>query len=306
MVPTFDDPDAPEHRETQYFEMFVNRGIYHKGWTAVTRHSIPWAVTEMPAYDDDIWELYAPDDWSQSHDLSAEQPEKLAELQRLFLIEAARYDVLPLDDRRFERFNPDLAGRPQLIRGSSQILFGGMGRLSEHSVVATKNKSHSLTAQIDVPDRGAEGVIVAQGGAFGGWALYLHEGRPAHCCNLFGLQRFKVYGDSPIAAGEHQVRMEFAYDGGGLGKGGAATLYLDGEKVGEGRIEATVPMLFSADETTDVGSDSATPVSDDYGAKESEFTGRVQWVQIDIDEAAEDVDHLIEPEERLRIAMARQ
>jgi arylsulfatase len=306
MVPTFDDADAPEHRETQYFEMFVNRGIYHKGWTAVTRHSIPWAVAEMPAYDDDVWELYAPEDWSQSHDLAAEQPEKLAELQRLFLIEAARYGVLPLDDRRFERFNADLAGRPQLIHGSSQILFAGMGRLSENSLVVVKNKSHSVTAQIEVPEGGAEGVIVAQGGAFGGWALYLHEGRPAYCYNQFGLQRFKIYGESPVAAGEHQVRMEFAYDGGGVGKGGAVTLYFDGEKVGEGRVEATVPMVFSADETTDVGSDSATPVSDDYGAKGSEFTGRIEWVQIDIDEAAEDVDHLIEPEERLRIAMARQ
>ena len=143
-----------------------------------------------------------------------------AELQRLFLIEAARYDVLPLDDRRFERFNADLAGRPQLIHGSSQILFGGMGRLSENSVLVIKNKSHSVTAEIDLPDGDGSGVIVAQGGAFGGWSLYLHEGRPAYCYNTFGVQRFKVYGADPLPAGEHQVRMEFAYDGGGLGKGG--------------------------------------------------------------------------------------
>ncbi len=149
-------------------------------------------------------------------------------------------------------------------------------------------------------------MIIAQGGAFGGWVLYLHDGRPAYCYNLFGLQQFKVYGEEPVPAGEHQLRMEFAYDGGGLGKGGDITLYVDGEKAGEGRVEATVPMLFSADETTDVGSDSATPVSDDYGPRDSEFTGEVDWVQIDIDEAAEDVDHLIGPEERLRIAMARQ
>jgi arylsulfatase A-like enzyme len=306
MVPTFDDADAPELRETQYFEMFVNRGIYHKGWTAVTRHSIPWAVTEMPAYDDDVWELYAPDDWSQSNDLAAEQPEKLAELQRLFLIEAARYDVLPLDDRRFERFNPDLAGRPTLIQGSSQLLFGGMRRLSEHSVLPIKNKSHAVTAQFEVPEGGADGVIVAQGGAFGGFSLYLTDGRPAYCYNLFGLQRFKVVGDAALSPGEHQLRMEFAYDGGGLGKGGDVVLFLDGGKIAGGRVEATVPMLFSADETTDVGSDSATPVSDDHGPKELEFTGRVDWVQIDIDDAAEDLDHLITPEERLRIAMARQ
>jgi hypothetical protein len=306
MIPTFDDADAPEHRETQYFEMFVNRGIYHKGWTAVTRHSIPWLMKENPPYDADVWELYGPDDWTQSRDLAREMPDKLEELQRLFLIEATRYNVLPLDDRRAERFNADLAGRPQLIRGNSQILFGGMGRLSENSIVVVKNKSHAVTAEVIVPEDGTRGVIVAQGGAFGGWSLYVHEGRPAYCYNFFGLQRFKIYGDQQIPSGEHQVRMEFAYDGGGLGKGGDVTLYLDGEEVGKGRVDATVPMAFSADETCDVGSDSATPVSDDHGSHDSKFTGRIRWVQIDLDEAAEDVDHLIEPEERLRIAMARQ
>jgi arylsulfatase A-like enzyme len=305
MAPTFDDPAAPEHRETQYFEMFVNRGIYHKGWTAVTRHSIPWKPTEMPAYDDDTWELYAPEDWTQAHNLAADQPEKLRELQRLFLIEAARYNVLPLDDRRFERFNADIAGRPQLVRGSSQLLFEGMGRLSENSVLVVKNKSHAVTAQIEVPEGGGEGVLIAQGGAYAGWSMYLHEGRPAYCYNFFGLQRFKVYGDQPVAAGDHQVRVEFAYEGGGLGKGGDVTLYVDGDEVGEGRVEHTVPVIFSADETTDLGSDSATPVSDDHGHANA-FTGRVRWVQIDIDEAAEDLDHLISPEELLRVAMARQ
>ena len=306
MAPTFDDSKAPEHRETQYFEMFVNRGIYHKGWTAVTRHSLPWVATEMPAYDDDVWELYGPNDWTQAHDLAAEEPERLAELQRLFLIEATRYNVLPLDDRRFERFNPDLAGRPQLIRGTSQLLFGGMGRLSENSILPLKNKSHAITAAIEVPEGGADGVIVAQGGAFGGWSLYVHEGRPAYCYNTFGVQRFKVHGGEAIPPGEHQVRAEFTYDGGGLGKGGDVALFVDGAEVGTGRVEMTVPMVFSADETTDVGSDSGTPVSDDHGPKETEFTGRIDWIQLDIDAAAEDLDHLITPEERMRIAMARQ
>jgi arylsulfatase len=307
LVPTFDDAAAPERRETQYFEMFVNRGIYHEGWTAVTRHSIPWvAAADLPAYDDDVWELYGPDDWTQAHDLSTEQPARLADLQRLFLIEATKYNVLPLDDRRFERFNPDLAGRPQLIRGSSQILFGGMGRLSENSVVVLKNKSHAITTEIEVPDEGARGVIVAQGGAFGGWALYVHEGKPAYCYNMFGLRSFKIYGDDVVPAGEHQIRAEFTYDGGGLGKGGDVALFVDGQVVGKGRVDATVPMLFSADETTDVGSDSATPVSDDYGTKDAVFTGRIRWVQLDVDDAAEDQDHLISPEERYRIAMARQ
>jgi len=306
MAYSFDDAGAGERRETQYFEMFVNRGIYHKGWTAVTRHSIPWAFGELPAFDDDVWELYGPGDWTQAHDLAAEQPGKLRELQRLFLIEAVKYSVLPLDDRRIERFNAELAGRPQLIRGKSQLLFGGMGRLTENSVVVLKNKSHAVSAQIVVPEGGANGVIVAQGGAFGGWSLYLHEGRPAYCYNLFGLRRFKVYGQEPVAAGEHQIRMEFGYDGGGLAKGGSVSLYVDGAKAGEGRVEATQPMIFSADETTDVGTDGGTPVSDDYGPKDSRFSGRIGWVQLDIDEAAEDLDHLITPEERLRIAMARQ
>jgi len=308
MAYSFDDAEAAEQRETQYFEMFCNRGIYHKGWTAVTRHSTPWEfVAAMPAFDDDVWELYGPGDWTQARDLAATQPDKLHELQRLFLVEAVKYNVLPLDDRRVERFNPDLVGRPQLIRGNRQLLFGGMGRLTENSVVNLKNKSHAITAQIVVTDSGAQGVLIAQGGAFGGWSLYATaDGRPAYCYNLFGLQRFKAYGDKPIPAGEHQVRMEFTYDGGGLAKGGTVTLFVDGEKVGEGRVAGTQPMLFSPDETTDVGSDGGTPVSDDYGPKDSAFTGRVRWVEIDLGEDAEDLDHLITAEERLRIVMARQ
>ena len=306
MEPSFGNEAAPEVRDTQYFEMFCNRGIYHKGWTAVTRHSTPWLMTETPPLDADVWELYGPDDWTQAHDLSADQPEKLSELQTLFLIEAAKYNVLPLDDRRAERFNADLAGRPQLVQGNRQLLFGGMKRLSENSIVVMKNKSYAVTAEIDVPEEGAKGVIVAQGGAFGGWSLYANEGKAAYCYNLFGLQRFKVYGEDPLAEGEHQVRVEFAYDGGGLGKGGTATLYVDGNKVGEGRVEATVPMLFSGDETLDLGSDSGTPVSDDLTVGELEFNGRVRWIEFDLGEDAQDADHLIGPEERLRVAMARQ
>jgi arylsulfatase len=286
--------------------MFVNRGIYHNGWTAVTRHSTPWVMAPLPAIDDDVWELYGPDDWTQSHNLAGDNPEMLAHLQRLFIIEAGKHNVLPLDDRRIERFNPDLAGRPQLIKGNSQLLFGGMGRLSENSVVVTKNKSYAVTAEVEVPDGGGHGTVVAMGGAFGGWSLYVSDGIPAHCYNFFGLQQFKVYGAEAMSAGEHQLRVEFTYDGGGLGKGGNVALYLDGSKVGEGRVDATVPMLFSADETTDVGTDSATPVTDDLSPKEVHFTGRVKWVQIDLGEDANDADHLISPDERYRIAMARQ
>ncbi|MDQ1324010.1 MAG: hypothetical protein QG587_1346, partial [Chloroflexota bacterium] len=307
MRPTFDDPAAPEHRETQYFEMFVNRGIYHQGWTAVTRHSVPWVMAPMPPIDDDVWELYAPDDWTQARNIAAERPDQLAYLQRLFLIEATKYNVLPLDDRRIERFDPDTAGRPNLISGATQLMFGGMGRLTESSVLNIKNKSHAVTVQLEVRDGTTpQGVLISQGGAFGGWSVYIHDGAPAYCYNLFGLQRFKVYGDKAITPGEHQVRVEFTYDGGGLGKGGSIALYLDGSKVGEGRVEATVAMIFSTDETTDLGADSATPVSDDYGPKDNVFNGRVRWVQIDLGEDAHDADHLISPEERYNIAMARQ
>jgi arylsulfatase len=304
---SFDDTGASERRTTQYFEMFCNRGIYHEGWAAVTRHSTPWVMAALPSLDDDVWELYdTSTDWSQCRDLAAEMPEKLAELQALFLEEAGKYNVLPLDDRRVERFNADLAGRPTLIRGNSQILFGGMGRLTENVLLNIKNKSHAVTAAVVVPEGGANGVVFAQGGEFGGWSLYFKDGTPTYCYNLFGLQRFKVSGSKPVPAGSHQVRMEFAYDGGGLAKGGLVTLYVDGEHVGEGRVEATQPMAFSADETADVGRDTASPVSDDYRGDASIFTGTVDWVQIDLGEDAEDADHLITPEERLRVAMARQ
>jgi arylsulfatase len=302
----FDDADAAERRETQYFEMFVNRGIYHHGWTAVTRHSIPWTLAAAPPIDQDVWELYGPDDWTQAKDLAADMPERLAELQRQFILEANQYQVFPLDDRRAERFSSDLAGRPVLVAGNSQLLFGGMDRLLENNVVNMKNKSHALTAKLTVPAGGASGVIVAQGGGFGGFSLYVHEGKPAYCYNLFGVQQFKVYGKSELEPGERQVRMEFAYDGGGLGKGGTVALFVDGTQVGQGRVDATVPMIFSGDETTDVGSDLHTPVSDDYGPHDNHFNGHIEWVQIDLGEDAEDADHYISDEERLRIAMSIQ
>jgi arylsulfatase len=308
MAYSFDDAEADERHTTQYFEMFCNRGIYHQGWTAVTRHSIPWLMVgqERPALDDDVWELYDTNaDWTQAKDLAAEHPDKLAELQRLFLIEATKYNVLPLDDRGIERALPEIAGRPTLVQGDRQLLYGGMGRLSESSVVNIKNKSHAVTAEIEVPEGGADGVIVAQGGSIGGWSLYLKDSKPRYCYNLLGVQRFYVGSDTEVATGTHQVRMEFAYDGEGLGKGGDATLYLDGVKVGEGRVEATAAMIFSADDTCDIGEENGALVTDDYPVPNT-FTGEVNWVEIDVGKAAEDADHQIDPDELLRVAMARQ
>jgi arylsulfatase A-like enzyme len=309
MLYSFNDPGAAERHETQYFEMFGNRGIYHKDWTAVTRHKTPWVLVgeKTVAFDDDNWELYdTSKDWSQANNLAKEMPEKLHELQRLWLIEATRYNVLPLDDRVAERMNPDTAGRPVLIRGTSQILFGGMGRLSENSIVSVKNKSHSVTAEIEVPQSGTEGVIIAQGGNIGGWSLYAKGGKLKYCYNLLGIQYFYVESDRAIPPGEHQVRMEFAYAGGGLGKGGTATLYIDGKEVGSGTVAATAPMVFSADDGCDVGQDTGAPVSQDYGPRGNAFSGRIKGVQIAIAEAAERTDHLVSPEDALRVAMARQ
>jgi arylsulfatase A-like enzyme len=309
MAYAFNDAKAPERHETQYFEMFGNRGIYHNGWTAVTRHKTPWLLIgeKTPAFDDDVWELYdTTKDWSQSNNLAKQMPEKLHELQRLWLIEATRYNVLPLDDNLGARINSDTAGRPQLIKGKSQILFGSMGRLSENSVLNLKNKSHSVTAAIVVPTTGAEGVIVAQGGNIGGWSLYAKGGKLKYCYNLLGIQQFYAESSGPLTPGDHQVRMEFAYAGGGLGKGGTASLYVDGKKVGEGKVGGTAAMIFSADDGCDVGVDTGSPVSPDYGSRGNEFSGRIKGVQLAIAEDAVSLDHLVSPEEAIHIAMARQ
>jgi arylsulfatase A-like enzyme len=309
MAYSFNDPKAAERHETQYFEMFGNRGIYHKGWTAVTRHKTPWLLIgeTVPAFDDDVWELYdTTKDWSQAKNLAKDMPDKLHALQRLWLIEATRYNVLPIDDNVAARLNSDLAGRPVLIKGNSQILFGSMGRLSENSVINVKNKSHAVTASIVVPKEGAEGVIIAQGGNIGGWALYAHGGKLKYCYNLLGIHQFYAESADKLPPGDHQVRMEFTYDGGGLGKGGIAALYVDGKKVGEGKVAATAAMVFSADDGCDVGVDTGSPVSPDYGSRGNEFSGHIKGVQLAIAEDAKSADHLVSPHEAVRIAMARQ
>jgi arylsulfatase A-like enzyme len=309
MLYSFNDAKAAERHETQYFEMFGNRGIYHKDWTAVTRHKTPWVLIgeKVPAFDDDVWELYdTTKDWSQAKDLSKQMPEKLHELQRLWLMEAVRYNVLPLDDDLGKRMNPDTAGRPVLIRGNTQLLFGGMGRLSENCVVSIKNKSHSVTAELEVPEGGAEGVIIAQGSNIGGWSLYARDGKLKYCYNLGGVKYFYVESKTAIPAGTHQVRMEFAYAGPGLGKGGKVTLFTDGKQVGQGDIPMTLAMVFSADDGCDVGEDTGAPVSEDYSSRGNRFNGTVRGVQIAIAEAAAAVDHTVNTQEAVRIAMARQ
>ncbi|HEY7033922.1 MAG TPA: hypothetical protein VH482_21470, partial [Thermomicrobiales bacterium] len=273
---------------------------------AVTKHRTPWETgvdVKPPAFDDDVWELYdTTTDWSQAHDLAKKHPDKLHELQRLWLIEAVKYNVVPLDDRFAARAFAEQVGRPELIKGKRQLLFSGMGRLTEHVVLWMKNTSYSLTAEVVVPESGAEGVILAQGGVSGGQSLYAKGGKPKFCYNFFGLEQTYVEGTQKIPPGTHQVRMEFAYDGGGIGKGGTVTLFIDGAAVGEGRLEQTEAMFFSADETLDLGNEFGSPVTTDYGQRK--FSGEVNWVEIDL--GLDDHSHLIAPEDRLNVAMAFQ
>jgi len=271
----------------------------------VTKHRTPWVLDEkQPAFDDDVWELYDTNvDWSQAKDLSKANPQKLHELQRLWLIEATRYKVLPLDDDMMKKLNPDTAGRPTLIKGKTQLLFSGMGRLLENCVLNIKNRSHSVTAEIVVPEQGAEGVIICQGANIGGWSLYAKDGKLKYCYNWGGFKHFFVEATGKLPAGQHQVRMEFAYAGGGMGKGGKVTLYTDGKKVGEGDIEATLAQVFSADDGLDVGEDSGAPVSPDYGPVGNGFNGTVKGALLSIEEEGE---HLVDPAQAVRLAMARQ
>jgi arylsulfatase len=309
MAYTFNDAAAADRHETQYFEMFGNRGIYHKGWTAVTKHRTPWdtGIIKTIAFDDDTWELYdTTKDWSQAKDLSKEQPERLHTLQQLWLIEAVKYNVLPLDDRMAERGNAEIAGRPELITGNRQIVFGPKAQVPGLAMITLQNKSHAITADITVPTSGAEGVITAMGGITGGFSLYAKNGKPKYCYNFFGLQQTLVEGAGVIPGGQHQVRMEFAYDGGGIAKGGTVSLYVDGKKTGEGHIAQTEPFAFG-EETCDVGHDGGSPVTADYAQNGgSTFSGTVNWVEFDAGIAADDQNHLITTDERLQVAMARQ
>jgi arylsulfatase A-like enzyme len=307
MVYSFDATDAPERHDLQYFEMFANRGIYFQGWSAVTKHRTPWLLgaVQLPAFDDDVWELYdGSKDYSQAHDLAQDMPDKLHELQRLWLIEATKYNVIPLDDRTAERANADIAGRPQLITGDTQVFYPGMNRLSENSVLSIKNKSFSVTAEVVVPNGSLSGTILAQGGAIGGWSFYAKDGKTSFTYNVLGVQAFTADASEPVPEGTHQVRAEFAYDGGGLGKGGDVTLYYDGDKVGGGRVGATQPFIFSADEGVDVGCETGTAVAPDTKAEDSTFTGDINWVELKVGD--DDHSHQIDPDEHISILMARQ
>ena len=287
MVYTFDDAKAKDRHVTQYFEMFGNRAIYHDGWFARTIHKAPWeAKPRRPLDDDSAWELYdTRTDFSLVNNLAAEHPEQLKELQSLFLKEAEKNFALPIDDRVFERILAEMVGRPDLMAGRTSItLAEGMTGMSENAFLNIKNKSKTITAEIDVPEGTvANGTIIAQGGRFGGWSLYVKDGVPAYDYNFLGIERFTVAANGQLKPGKSTIRFEFAYGGGGLGKGGMGTLYVNDEKVGEGRIERTQPTIFSADETADVGIDLATPVVEAVGSeRKSKFTGRIPKVTVEV------------------------
>jgi arylsulfatase len=286
MVYSFDDAKADTRHKVQYFEMIGNRAIYADGWFAATIHKAPWEAKPRATLLEDKWELYdTRNDFSLANDLAAQNPAKLKELQDLFMKEAVKYKVLPIDDRSIERLNAKLAGRPDLMGDRTSLtLYAGMTGMSENAFINVKNRSLTITADVAIPAGGANGVILAQGGRFGGWSLYMRGGKPVYAYNFLGLERFTVASAQAVPAGKATIRFEFAYDGGGLAKGGLGTIYVNDKKVAEGRIERTQPLAFSLDDAADVGIDEGTPVTEEYTPHASAFTGKILKVTVDVKE----------------------
>jgi len=284
MVYSFDNPKAPSARRTQYFEMFGNRAIYQDGWVAATTPAtLPWKAGNEPPIDQYKWELYnIADDFSEANNLAAAETEKLRQLRETFWVEAAMHNALPIENTRIDRF--DVRNRPSLTRGRRTFTYTpGMVRIPEGAAPDIKNRSFGITANVDIPEGGAEGVLLTQGGRFCGWGLYLLKGVPKFHYNVVDVTRYDVSGKEPLKPGKHTVVLDFNYDGGGQGKGGAATLSVDGAKVGETRFEISIPLRISLDETLDCGEDTGTPVSEDYQVP-FEFTGELEKVTIHISE----------------------
>ena len=284
MVYSLDDPNATSRHTTQYFEILSNRGIYHDGWLAGTVHRAPWEPAPRAPLAEDRWELYdTRADFSLADNLAPRNPAKLAELKELFLKEAVRNHVLPIDDRGIERINAAMAGRPDLMAGRTSLtLYRGMTGLSENVFINVKNRSHVITAEVDVSGPDAEGVILCQAGRFGGWSLYLKAGKPTYTYNWLGLRQFTIAAADPLPAGPATIRVEFAYDGGHPGSGGTGSLLVNGRKLAEGRIDHTHGFIFSADEGADVGRDAGTPVTDDYKERDNAFTGTIRKVTVEL------------------------
>jgi arylsulfatase A-like enzyme len=284
MAYSFEAAEVPGRHRTQYFEMFGNRAVYSDGWVAATVHKAPWEPAPRHPLAQDVWELYNVDqDFSESTDLAAQNPAKLEELQSLFMREAERYHALPIDDRVIERFDPAMAGRPDLMAGRKSLtVYAGMTGMMENAFINVKNQSVTITADVEVPAGGASGVILCQGGRFGGWSLYVKDGKPAYTYNFVGLEQTTVSSSERLAPGKATVVLDFAYDGNGRGKGGTSTLSINGKKVGSGRVERTQPNIFSADDGADVGVDEGTNVSTAYKAHGNAFTGKITKVVVQV------------------------
>ena len=285
LVYTFNDAKAASKHTTQYFEMFGNRAIYSDGWIACTRHSIPWLMVKNPPLKDDVWELYHVDeDFSEANDLAAKNPQKLKELQDLFMKEAEKNHVLPIDDRRAERFNAAIAGRPDIMGSRTSLtVYTGMTGMTENAFINVKNCHHTIDAVVDLSNANTNGVILAQAGLFGGWSLYFKNGKVHYEYNYFGVERTNIASATAVSAGRHIIKYEFTPDEAKPGAGGNCTLYVDGKKAAEGHIPKTQPFVFSADEGTDVGMDGETAVSNDYKQGDNKFTGIIEKITIDID-----------------------
>lgn len=280
---SFDDASAKDQHLTQYFEILGNRAIYNDGWLAGTVHKAPWEPKPRAPLAADKWELYnTRADFSLANDLAAANPAKLKDMQALFMKVAAENHVLPIDDRSLERFNPALAGRPDLMGNRTSLtVYPGMTGMMENAFINVKNKSFSIEAKVEIPKGDAGGVILAQAGRFGGWSLWLKDGRPTFTYNWLGIEHYDIASDQPIPAGNATIRFEFAYDGGKPGSGGTGAIFVNGSKFAEGRINRTQPYLFSADEGADVGMDEGTPVTEDYHVP-AKFTGTIEKVTIDV------------------------
>jgi len=280
LVYTFADPNAKETHTVQYFEMFGNRAVYSDGWYARTIHRPAWQPKPSQSLQDDPWDLYnSANDFSLSTNVAAQNPDKLKELQTLFMSEAEKYHVLPIDDRLLERTNADLVGRPSVMEGRNSVTLGpGMKGMGVDIFIATPGKSYTMTADVEVGADG-NGVIVCQGGRFGGFTFFINKGRPSFTYNYLGLEKFEVASSSGLSPGKHTIVYDFKYDG-GLGAGGTGTMSVDGNKVGEGRIGKTQPGIFSVDDLADVGTDDGTPVTD-YGGS-PKFKGTLNKVTIEV------------------------
>ena len=281
------DKDAEDRHTVQYFEMFGNRAIYHDGWLARVVHMVPWVGKPRNAFQDEEWELYnVKEDFSLTNNLADQNPEKVKEMQDLFEKEAIANNVYPLDDRLYERFNAAIAGRPDLMGDRKTLtLADGMDGILENTFLNVKNTSKTIVANVNLKGND-RGIILCQGGKFGGWALYMNNGKPAYTYNYFGLESYTVVSPKKITNPNAEIKLVFDYEGDGNGKGGVATIFIDGEEVAKGRIDKTQPAVFSADETADVGLDDATQVADKVfkDLKDSKFTGFVKNVTISIPE----------------------